>query len=77
MARLCLSTRPLLLLSVAFLGLGAVGVEGFGFGLHRASPSSRRTSILAFAGGADGQQPYKPKVWAYHRSRSKIIEWCV
>lgn len=67
-----LSYGLLLLLALA----GAV-VEGFGLPraglLHGAS--SRRPSILAFAGGADGKQPYKPKVWAYYRSRSKIIQW--
>ena len=72
MARL--STRPvLLLLLLVGVGLLGLGAEGFGLGLHGAS--TRRPSILAFAGRADGQQPYRPKVWAYHRSRSKIIEW--
>lgn len=73
MARL--STRPVLVLLLLLVGVGVLGrsAEAFGLGLHGAS--SRRPSILAFAGGADGQQPYRPKVWAYHRSRSKIIEW--
>lgn len=77
---------PHLALARRLFGPTGCGAVAFQHSKHLYARQRRSSSTVAFA-AADGSSSsapvktppppaaYKPKVWAYYRSRSKIIEW--